>query len=142
MSGLIDPELVERLARVGDEPLPLFTVEPDTLFGVTQPATAAPEPEKLSPDRRRALRQAEAIANRTHPLSLALRVHIPLHADAALDREGEGLRCSGCRFRQVSVYHSRAYAKCVQDGTGRVSHGAGTDIRGWWPACRDFEAQP
>jgi hypothetical protein len=36
----------------------------------------------------------------------------------------------------------RTYAKCVIDEAKqypRVSHGAGTDVRAWWPACKDHE---
>lgn len=130
-------ELAAKLREQGDQPAALFDVEP-ALFDVIRPAPA-PELERLSPDRRRVQRQAQAIAGRTHPLALALRAHVPLHPDAALERDGEGLRCVDCRFRQTLAHHNRTYGKCTQDDGARITNGAGTDVRGWWPACRDFE---
>lgn len=103
-----------------------------------------PEPaepvEKLSADRRRSIRQSTALANRVHPLSLALGRTLRLHPDAPPgdDREAAGPRCGSCWYREVLGYHNRSYAKCTADDGDRVSHGAGTDVRAWWPACRDY----
>lgn len=122
--------------------LPLFDA------GVPVPP---PEREKTSPEVRRRERQAACLANGLHPLTAALGWPVRLHADAAPadDRAARrGLRCGGCRFREVIRYHSRSYPKCLHgwDGDGyvfdrapRVSNGAGTDIRGWWPACGSYE---
>jgi len=121
------------------------------LFHVDQPPP--PPREKLSPDRRRTERQAEVIAERRHPLSLTPGAPdgLGLHPDASTDRDGPGPRCGNCRFRDVLRYHNRTYAKCTfvpgsmsadayaRNGPPRVSHGAGSDVRAWWPACLDFE---
>lgn len=119
----------------------------DALFDIDPADVRTPEPtEVLSPDRRRTLRQAAALARGVHPLALALGWRIRLHPDAAPadDRKAPGLRCGTCRFREVLGYHSRSYPKCAHGapGTGdgpRMSHGAATDVRGWWPACTDHE---
>ena len=98
-------------------------------------------------DARRTKRQAAVIAQGGHPLGLALFRPLKLHADAAAD----GRTCGNCRFREViSTGSSRNHPKCVIDrgpfaNTGtdcplpRVSCGAGTDIRKWWPGCVDHE---
>lgn len=120
----------------------------DTLFDTTPYAVELPPEPKLSPDRRRTLRQEQAVANGVHPLGLALRLPIRMHPDAPRDRTSPGPRCGSCWYRRVLSYHNRSYAKCLfgvendtdqQPGIApRVSHGAGTDIRAWWPACTDY----
>lgn len=110
----------------------------DTLYRV---APASPEPaEKLSADRRRTQRQSEALATGRHPLGLALGWVLRLHPDAptADDRAAAGPRCGSCWYREVLGHHNRSYGKCLADDGRRVSHGAGTDVRAWWPACRDY----
>jgi hypothetical protein len=118
------------------------------LFEV-EPVALPPPAKKLSADRRRTQRQAEAIESGVHPLSLATRSHIPLHPDAPPRRGEPGKTCGDCKMRQKLSYHRRSYAKCVlgyqatdagqPSPPPRVSHGAGTDVRAWWPACKDFE---
>jgi hypothetical protein len=99
--------------------------------------------EQLSPDRRRTVRQATQLAAGVHPLT-----HGPLHKDAAPhdDRQALGARCGSCRFRVPGVY-----PKCHWPNAGdfhiavalvRVTHGPATDVRGWWPACSDYQAKP
>lgn len=107
----------------------------DTLFDVE----ATPAPAKLSPDQRRTVRQAEALVYGQHPIALALDSSIHLHVDAApaSDREAPGRRCGNCWYREHFRYHNRTYAKCTVDDGVRITHGAGTDVRAWWPACRD-----
>lgn len=98
--------------------------------------------EKLSTDRRRTQRQAEHLATGLHPLSAALRWPIKLHTDAAPadDRQAPGKRCGDCKFRHVINWHRRTYAKCTHgDDWPRATHGAGTDVRAWWPACLDHQ---
>jgi hypothetical protein len=110
---------------------------PSALFDVT-PVPVPREP-KLSGDRRRAQRQAEFLARGQHPLAAALRWSLRLHADAAPvdDREAPGRRCGNCWYRETFRHHNRSYAKCTADDGARVTHGPGTDVRAWWPACRD-----
>lgn len=47
----------------------------------------------------------------------------------------EGERCGTCRHLVRHLYHTRRYLKC-----GRMrhawTHGAGSDIKAKWPACR------
>ncbi|MGI5223575.1 hypothetical protein [Actinoallomurus sp. CA-142502] len=118
----------------------------DTLFDVDPTQVGTPEPtEKLSADRRRTLRQADALTRRRHPLELALGFPLGLHpAAAADDRTAPGLRCGTCGFRQVLTHNDGRFPKClfaVTDKTApRVTRGAGTDVRAWWPACRDYQA--
>ena len=122
----------------------------DALFDVDPAARREPEPvEKVSTERRRTLRQLDALRAGTHPLGMLPKIlpgHLPLHPDApaADDRDATGARCGNCRFRQVLAYHNRSYAKCTFGRTEdrpapRISHGTATDVRAWWPACRDWE---
>lgn len=112
--------------------------------------SAAPGPRipGLSADRRRTQRQAAHLACGLHPLTAALGYPIRLHPDAAPadDRAAPGRRCGNCWYRHVLDHHDRTYPKCVytrQDARDfarqpeRITHGAGTDVRAWWPACRD-----
>jgi hypothetical protein len=105
----------------------------------------APVPEvlapSLSPDQRRTKRQYDALLQGQHPLGVTLNTPLPLHPDAASaeDPQAEGLRCGTCQFRQPLGHHTRSYPKCQAGDGARVSHGAGTDVRAWWPACRDYQ---
>jgi hypothetical protein len=98
----------------------------------------APPPENLSQDQKRTRRQADILAAGYHPLGLVIGIRVRLHEDAApiSDRKAGGLRCRGCRFRQVFGHHTRSYGKCVQ---ASVSHSAASDNRAWWPACVRFQ---
>lgn len=123
----------------------------DTLFDATgYRADPAPPPAKVSPDVRRRQRQQQAIGAGSHPLSAALGYHIRLHPDAPRgdDRKAPGPRCGTCWYRRsISTNGNRAWPKCLYGATNetdtepavapRVSHGAGTDVRRWWPACAD-----
>lgn len=123
------------------------------LFDVDGSQIRTPEPqERLSADRSRTRRQAQAIENGRHPLGLALDWRLKLNPEAAPadDRRALGRRCGNCRFRQIFRYHDKPYPKCVHPGgfsaeqyerlgPPRVTHGAGTDVRAWWPGCTDHE---
>lgn len=102
----------------------------------------------LSPDQRRTQRQAECLARGHHPLTAALGVHLPLHPNPAPadDREAPGRRCGNCAYRRTWHQRNRSYPKCwfSTDHAGqfvedyeRITHGPGTDVRAWWPGCRD-----
>ncbi len=118
------------------------------------PAPALPPPEPLSPDRRRTLRQHQAVENGVHPLALVFGPAVRVHSDPAR-------RCGNCRHRCPSGAH--AYPKCLLGyqrtelppddhrrrsgqthavSMPRVSSGAATDVRAWWPACTDHERRP
>lgn len=128
-----------------------------TLFDLAPTPAAEPEP-KLSADRRRTLRQAEAIAKGSHPLALVFgSVVFPRHpmtkghSYSAEDVKGDPYTCGSCRWRQVLSYHRRGYPKCLKYPASIsaeqyermkpiwASHAASTDVRAWWPACTDYE---
>ncbi|MGH3377909.1 MAG: hypothetical protein ACRDP6_24565 [Actinoallomurus sp.] len=119
----------------------------DTLFHVDTPAVEPTDLAGLTADQRRTVRQADALARGLHPLGLALKIgrYLAVHAEAAPseDRTAPGRRCGNCRFRRNLAHQSTTHPKCVfgsnGDGAPRATHGAGTDVRGWWPACRDHE---
>lgn len=117
-----------------------------TLFGDWEPETRALRPSEqadLSADRRRTLRQAERIADGIHPLTGG-----PLHElasrfrDAAAPKD-DPFTCGSCYFRANLGYHNSSYPKCTLGTTNErpgpyMTHGASTDVRAWWPACRDY----
>lgn len=112
----------------------------------------------LSADQRRTLRQADDVAAGRHPLTGG-----PLHPLASRHRDASAPKddpftCGSCLFRRVEKYHDRSYPKCVLPGAVRVyrrgedgnwrwetvegapraTHSAASDVRAWWPACRDY----
>jgi hypothetical protein len=130
---------------VADEQLDLFQVDESLRMPLPEPA---PDPYAgLSADRRRTLRQATVLADGRHPLT-----GYALHAEAAPagDRRAPGRRCGNCWHRTAATWHDRTHLKCGWTGAmgadevartapPRVTHGAGTDLRDWWPACGDHE---
>ncbi len=117
-----------------------------SLFDASPFAVAVAEPqEKLSADRRRTLRQSESLAAGRHPLTGG-RLHP--QAAPADDRQAEGRRCGNCRFRSlIHTNGNRQWPKClfgaehptdtVRGRRPRVTSGAGSDVRRWWPGCAD-----
>jgi hypothetical protein len=103
---------------------------------------------------RRRQRQAAAIAAGAHPLSTALGWNIALHPGAPTgdDRTAPGPRCGSCWFRRTFSHRSGTWPKCHQpstvtyadgsavEGLARVTHGPGTDVKAWWPACIDYSS--
>jgi hypothetical protein len=142
--------------------------EPElSLFPDLAPAEREPEPELNTGERRRR-RQAEAIARGQHPLSVALRINLPLHPLARRDvgdpRDGTP-RCGTCAYREVVSFGPNADPKCrakSYDTTrapyswerphpsrlvnGRIpvtvhprqTNGPGTTVKRGWPACTDY----
>lgn len=125
----------------------------DTLFDLP----AGPPKDDLSADRRRTVRQREAIRLGGHPLALVFPT-IRLHPDAPRPLDGPGghepgPRCGGCLHRRLySGNGNRAFPKCfagtprqtgsVPPAPPRVSCSGATDVRAWWPACTDFTPTP
>jgi len=105
------------------------------LFDVDQPT---PPPARESDGVRRTKRQAALLAAGQHPLTLALSRPLRLHPEAAPydDRQAPGRRCGNCAFRQNNGW---GYPKCTFGDGARMSHGAATDVRAFWPACPDHE---
>ena len=122
----------------------------DGLFEIPDGARVIP-PEPETRDPKLAARQLEKLRQRHHPLSKPWLAPIPLHPDAppATDRDAPGPRCGSCVFREFILadgYRGKRVPKCViTDHRGRrsrVAHSTATDVRGWWPACRAYEAKP
>ena len=122
-----------------------------TLFDV-EPLQVEPA-EKMSPDRRRTVRQRQLIAAGLHPLQVvAGNRDARLHPNAAPEicspdaPKNRPYTCGSCRFRYVLRWHDGTFPKCVKDVVGTndmtapsITHGAATDVRAWWPACRGYE---
>ncbi|AIJ26386.1 hypothetical protein [Amycolatopsis methanolica] len=91
---------------------------------------------EASPDARRTERQGQYLAAGAHPLTAALGYPVKLHPGAApaADRAAPGRRCGNCRYRRPG-----RYPKCLVHDGDRITRGAGTDVRAWWPACTDHE---
>ena len=123
------------------------------------PRPPVPHDPRSRAQRRRDL-QAAAIDLGQHPLSVALRVSIPLHDDvraaAMAGDAGAGPTCRGCALRRSVSGGNKSFPKCTAqpversrvDEHGktwrwneypRATHGEGTDVRGWWPACANYE---
>lgn len=85
-------------------------------FGVTPPE------RKLSVDERRTIRNRAFIARGVHP---ATRVALA----------GNGETCGTCAL-SVAKRRGKVYFKCSL----RVTCGAATDIRKFWPACEKWKA--
>lgn len=99
-----------------------------------------PQPPGLSADQRRTHRQTARLAHGVHPLGIALHPY----AAPADDRTAPGRRCGSCAFRRLRPDKSRRYPKCTYTPDGgttypRITNGAATDVRRWWPACTDHE---
>jgi len=92
----------------------------DRLFDVP----AVPEPERLSPDRRRTIKQREMLAKGRHPATGLELI--------------EGHTCGEC-VHQHTYSHDRVWHKCDMHRLGE-SHSAASDIRVGWPACTSFKA--
>lgn len=115
-------------------PVPAATMT-DALFDITPTPKPAP-PLKLTGDRRRVERQDEAIAHRYHPLAVALQIQLRVHPDAPgnpRNREAPGPRCGSCCYREPGQFPKCTFSQ------KRITHGPGTDVRGWWPACTDYQ---
>lgn len=97
-----------------------------------------PTPDELAglgKDARATLRNARLIDNGTNPGT-----RLPLHANAATGREGDGLRCSGCQHLRRKFAHGSRFLKCDQTSVRPDVHWDGPDMRAWWPACTHFVA--
>lgn len=114
-----------------------------TLFDVPDDAyVIPPAPEELTRGERRKRLVEKRIRSGIHPLG-----YVALHPDASKNREGPGPRCGGCVYRELFQWRDRTYPKCMlpsQRGDKTVyprnTGCESSDIRAWWPACRDYEA--
>ena len=110
--------------------------EPGLFVVPDQAYLAPPSDEPLSRSERRHRLIATRIASSVHPLGKG----IPLHADAARDRDGDGLRCGSCRWREALSRRGKTYPKCTIYNGIRATGCESSDVRAWWPACSDHES--
>lgn len=123
----------------------------DALFEIPAGARLT-KPAPASPDVRRRLGQHDTLAAGYHPLGEVESAFggLKLHDQAAPldDLKAPGRRCGNCYFRRVLPYRRKSYPKCLFPGNLgadevdmigplRVTHGAASDCRAWWPACTD-----
>lgn len=92
----------------------------------------------LSAGRRRTMRQLAMLTAGRHPFGGRV------HPEAAPvdDRSAPGRRCGNCSHRVLVNGGQRDFPKCLLGATAggdapRLTHGAATDVRAWWPACTD-----
>lgn len=94
---------------------------------------------------KRSRRQAFLISLGYHPLSAVVPGRmLRLAHDASRDRAGPGPRCRGCaHFGQLDREGDpfERSQRCWFNKAERVTKGAATEVRGWWPACTDFHAR-
>lgn len=109
----------------------------DALFDVEQ--TSPVESPALSADRKRTQRQKRDVDDGYHPLLTVLYGRYPETRIHERGADGEPYTCGSCAFRELLSYRNRKFAKCVMSDGARITHGAATDVRAWWPACRDWE---
>lgn len=113
----------------------------DALFEIPDGARVAKPP----PESPRSLteRQMAKMRRGTHPLSMPGWPVIWLHKDAPPpdDLTAPGPRCGSCRFRDlIQAENWKRYPKCGAPGRDHLlSHSAASDVRSWWPACREYE---
>ncbi|MDG4832396.1 hypothetical protein O7627_24255 [Solwaraspora sp. WMMD1047] len=118
----------------------LFPAEP-FLAPETGPLPADP----VSAGRRLTQRQAEAVRLGAHPLA-RVDPSIRIHPDADPDRTASAdnaasrpLRCGTCRHRTTATYPKCLWRPSSPGPVPRVTHGPASDVRAWWPACRDWQ---
>ena len=57
---------------------------------------------------------------------------------ATLGSGPEGATCGQCKHRIQVLYHDKRYPKC-EEARSAWTHGEASDVKHWWPACREFE---
>lgn len=116
----------------------MSAAQPDLFGNLPTPAPAAVvDVPKLSADALRTRRQREDIAAGRHPLTGGtLNTQAP---NDAANAQAVGLRCGSCVHRVLSNHHGKSWPKCNAFGAAYLTHGAATDVRGWWPACGRHE---
>jgi hypothetical protein len=105
-----------------------------SLFPDLEPVPVRDRFEGLGRAAARTLRQADTITAGFNPGTRER-----LHADAAKDRRGPGLRCRDCRHLYRTGAGNSDFLKCEEAGVRNSRGSWGPDMRSWWPACRLFE---
>lgn len=94
---------------------------------------------------KRTRRQRFLLSMRYHPLSPAVRGRqLRLHpaAPVAADRKMPGPRCGSCRWLGDLDEDVAGSFRCWINNGERVTRGGATEVRAWWPGCKDWEARP
>jgi hypothetical protein len=120
-----------------------MTEEPG-LFAEPEHSGAIRLPALTSGERRQSL-VATRIANGEHPLGRPVLLHHS--ASRTILEAGHETTlptCGDCKFRVLLKHNTRTYPKCWYPDLHRYPHPRDTgcessDIRAWWPACREFE---
>lgn len=100
-----------------------------------------PAPRDAKPEARRRARQLARIRTGYHPLGGDLKLHDQAPRDVTpYEGRDQAYRCGTCRFRELMGGHARDFPKCTAGDGIRITHGPATDVKAWWPACRDYEA--
>lgn len=114
----------------------------DTLFEGFDPPTEL-APDDMSAGQRLTRRQQQDVSNGVHPLT-----HGPLHPEASTMRSStsgskDPFTCGTCVHR-VHQHGGGGgdYPKCDALGPKALTHSAATDVRAWWPACREYHHNP
>jgi hypothetical protein len=97
---------------------------------------------RLGPKAKRTQRQRFLIEHGFHPLSLVVPGRTLKLPDGA-DRRGvrplkahqRGPRCGGCKYLERLI---DGEPKCFFGEGKRITNGAATTVRLWWPGCRDY----
>lgn len=107
------------------------------------PAGARRRP--ASPQVKRTARQRFLITTGLHPLSTVVASRmLRLHPNAARDPTDRtsGPRCRDCAFRgplnPLGEPWEANTDRCWVNRGARVTRGAATALRAWWPACEDW----
>ncbi len=108
----------------------LFDLDPAQVRAEVQP--------DMSAQQKRTAKQLATLQAGAHPIKLGNGNYVFLHEEAAPvhDVRADGRRCRNCVFRSPN---ERGFFKCWADDGKRATHGAATDVRGWWPGCRDHQ---
>lgn len=95
---------------------------------------------------KRTRRRAFLIALGYHPLTTATRdLRLSPWAPRGDDRKAPGARCGGCRWFAPLDDEPGLPAgtnRCWINNGERVTRGAATEVRAWWPGCNDWAARP
>lgn len=99
-----------------------------------------PPPRDATVEQRRRARQLARIRAGYHPLGDVLRLHEQASPDVTpYEGREEPYRCGTCVHRVLVGGHAREFPKCDIGGGIRVTQGPASDVKSWWPACRDYE---
>lgn len=113
----------------------------EPLFDGYEPPEPPPARDpNLSAGQRLTARQAADLRAGRHPLTGGT-----LHPQADRyatkdDARNLPLTCGTCVHREIHTHNNGRYPKCAHPQVGRDSRSAASDVRGWWPACGQWEA--